>query len=72
MSRDCVMATVDEPLEKALQRIREAQCATAPVVQDGRLVGLLTLENIGELVMVNSALGHVDDTGRFSRSVSST
>jgi hypothetical protein len=31
-------------------------CSTVPVVQDGRLVGLLTLENVGELIMVSSAL----------------
>jgi hypothetical protein len=31
--------------------------ATLPVMGGGRIVGLLTLENIGELIMVNAALG---------------
>ena len=29
-----------------------------PVVADGRIVGLLTLENISEMIMVNAAMDH--------------
>jgi len=49
----------DESLEKALTRVQSAGQGTLPVVDpdDGRVVGLLTPENIGELVMVRSALG---------------
>lgn len=32
------------------------QCATMPVVAGGRMVGLLTLENISEMIMVNAAM----------------
>ncbi|MFB6232609.1 MAG: site-2 protease family protein [Salinibacter sp.] len=50
--------TVDPgaPLDEVFQRMNTADCSTAPVVQNGHLVGLLTLENVGELIMVSSAL----------------
>lgn len=50
--------TVDESamLLEALQHMQQESCSTVPVTRNGELVGLLTLENIGELVMVSSAL----------------
>jgi CBS domain-containing protein len=58
MCRDC--ATVDEaaPLKPAVESMHARQCATVPVMASGRLVGLLTLENISEMIMVNSAMDH--------------
>ena len=58
MSRDC--ETVDEAasLKSAVESMRERQCATVPVVAGGRVVGLLTLENISEMIMVNAAMEH--------------
>ncbi len=58
MSREC--ETVDETalLKNVLESMRERQCATMPVVADGRMVGLLTLENISEMIMVNAAMHH--------------
>jgi predicted transcriptional regulator len=52
--------TVDEaaPLKSAVESMRERQCATMPVVASGRIVGLLTLENISEIIMVNAAMDH--------------
>ncbi len=44
------------PLDKVFHRMNEASCTTVPVEENGRLVGLLTLENVGELIMVSSAL----------------
>jgi Zn-dependent protease/predicted transcriptional regulator len=44
------------PLDDVFQRMNEASCTTVPVEEDGQLVGLLTLENVGELIMVSSAL----------------
>jgi Zn-dependent protease len=67
MSRDCLSVDANELLDEALARLREQSCATAPVLQDGGLVGLLTLENIGELVMINSALGRAHSDEKFSR-----
>jgi predicted transcriptional regulator len=56
MSRDCV--TVDEAasLKSAVDSMRQRQCATVPVVAAGRVVGLLTLEHISEMIMVNAAM----------------
>ena len=58
MCRDC--ETVDEgtSLKSAVKSMRERQCATMPVVAGGRIVGLLTLENISEMIMVNAAMEH--------------
>ena len=36
--------------------MRARQSATMPVVAGGRMVGLLTLENISEMIMVNAAM----------------
>jgi Zn-dependent protease/predicted transcriptional regulator len=56
MNRECFAVAVDEPLHRALSQMRSERSATLPVVRDGSLVGILTLENVGELMMVNSAL----------------
>lgn len=56
MCRDC--ETVDEaaPLKGAVEAMHARQCATMPVVAGGRMVGLLTLENISEMIMINAAM----------------
>ena len=43
------------PLESAVSRMREQSVAALPVTADGRLVGLLTLENVGEYLLVQEA-----------------
>ena len=50
--------TVDssDMLETASQRLQECNCHTMPVVHDGRLVGLMTMENLGEYLMIRAAL----------------
>lgn len=49
-------AAPDEPLDQALQRIRARGRQALPVLQQGRLVGLLTLDNVGDLLLVREAL----------------
>lgn len=49
------------PLAEAIVVLRERGGSCAPVVRDGRLVGLLTLENVAELLMVRAALGRTGD-----------
>jgi len=45
-------------LEETVQQMREAELQSMPVLDGGRLVGLVTLENLGEFLMVRSAVEH--------------
>lgn len=56
MSRQCQVAASSDPLAQTLERMSQEACPTLAVVNNHGLVGLLTLENIGELVMVKSAV----------------
>jgi predicted transcriptional regulator len=54
----CGTAHPREMLEGVFRRMRESGCPAVPVVEvDGSLVGMVTLENVGELAMVQAALG---------------
>ena len=44
-------------LEPVFMRLQSCACHFFPVVQDGKLMGLLSMENIGEYMMIQSALG---------------
>lgn len=50
------VADSHEMLEGALARLANSVCKTAPVLHNGKLVGLLTLDNIAELIQIQSAL----------------
>ncbi len=67
MRRD--IATVDPRmrLEHALVMIRECNCRSLPVEHEGRLVGLLTLDNVGEFLSIHSALRQADRKSRGKR-----
>jgi Zn-dependent protease len=56
MQADCGTVEDTEMLAATFQRMRDSGCSAVPVVHDGRLIGLITLENVGELMMINSAL----------------
>jgi len=57
MRTDCQVVDEADWLQSAFERMRESGCSALPVLQRGRLIGLLTLENVGEFMMINSALG---------------
>jgi len=56
MTRECEAVDASATLTTALEVMRGRECGSTPVLAEGRLVGLLTLENVSELVMVNTAL----------------
>jgi Zn-dependent protease/CBS domain-containing protein len=56
MQHEFVTAEDSEPLETALRKLQECKCQTMPVMHDGRLVGLLTMENITEYFLIQRAL----------------
>jgi hypothetical protein len=57
MCRDFQTAEYTEMLESVLTRLRASPCRTLPVLSGGRLTGLMTLDKLGEFVMIQSALG---------------
>jgi Zn-dependent protease len=57
MQRDFEVADAGEMLELAFARLQSCGCQTLPVVRNGRLVGLLTSDNVGEFLMIQTALG---------------
>jgi Zn-dependent protease/CBS domain-containing protein len=56
MRRDYVTAEESEPVSTALGRLEECRCHTLPVTNRGRVVGVLTMDNLGEYVLVQNAL----------------
>jgi predicted transcriptional regulator len=56
MCRDCESVDDSDLLSRTVESMQVKQCATLPVTQAGRVVGLLTLENVGEMIMVNAAM----------------
>jgi predicted transcriptional regulator len=57
MRRDFPVADASEMIELAFQRLQECDCHTMPVLRRGNLVGLITMENVGEFISVQAALG---------------
>ena len=56
VERNGLVAEAGEPLERAFQRMREHRHSALPVMSGNRLVGLLTLENVSEMLLVQDAL----------------
>jgi Zn-dependent protease/CBS domain-containing protein len=56
MQRDIETAGPLDMLEGVLGRLQKRGCHTLPVVHNGQLVGLVTTDNLGELLMVEEAL----------------
>ncbi|RMI15142.1 MAG: site-2 protease family protein [Calditrichaeota bacterium] len=56
MQTDFEVAHAGEMLQTAFSRLQGCNCRTMPVVKDNQLKGLLTLENVGEFMMIHSAL----------------
>jgi Zn-dependent protease/CBS domain-containing protein len=66
MQRNFASVTPDEPLEHAMARLQECHCQTLPVLRDQQLVGILTAEKVGELVMIESAARAAHDREKRS------
>jgi Zn-dependent protease len=54
--RDLPEVDSHEMLEMALNRLQESETKTLPVTHAGQLVGMITMENITEYLMIRSAL----------------
>ena len=56
MQRDFQMVDSSEMLDTIFPRLQNCQCHTMPVTRNGRLVGLMTMDNVGEFILIQSAL----------------
>ena len=57
MTRQFETVEAGEMLETAFQRLQQCQCHTVPVLYRGDLVGLVTMDNIGEFIAIQTATG---------------
>jgi Zn-dependent protease/CBS domain-containing protein len=57
MQRAFQVVDSHDMLEKAVAHLRECGCRSLPVLHNGSLVGILTMENVGEFIMIQKALG---------------
>lgn len=55
MRRDFQVADAADMIDVALRRLQGDQCHTMPVLRGGTLIGLLTMDNVGEFLSVQSA-----------------
>jgi len=55
MCRDFPSAEANEMLDTTFERITAGPCSLVPVTHRGQLVGVITLENIGEWMMIETA-----------------
>jgi Zn-dependent protease len=60
MQRDFLVADASDMIDVAFQRLQGRDCHTIPVIRRGHLVGLLTMENVGEFLGVQTAIGAAD------------
>ena len=59
MQQQFKTAEPSETAESAFARLQECECHTLPVLRRGQLVGMLTMENLGEFLMIQAALHKV-------------
>jgi Zn-dependent protease len=57
MRRGFQIVDSSEMLEAAFARLQACECHTLPVIHQGRLVGLVTMDNLGEFISIQSAIG---------------
>ncbi len=56
MIRDVQPTTTGEMLESLLVRLKDEECQTVPVVEQGQLVGIVTMENVSEFLRIQQAI----------------
>jgi Zn-dependent protease/predicted transcriptional regulator len=57
MDRNFEAADSAELVDAVLQRLQSRTCRTVAVMERGRLIGLMTVENLGEFIGVQTAMG---------------
>jgi CBS domain-containing protein len=55
MERTCATGEASEMLESVLARLQGRDCHTVPITERGAVTGLVTMDNVGEFLMVQAA-----------------
>ena len=63
MREDFPVASPVESFQSVFTRLHDTQVGTVPIVENGRLVGLITLENMTEYMMLHAALSEAKKVG---------
>ena len=61
MRREFLTGQPNEMLEVTFQRLKEGDCHTMPMVHDELLVGLITMEKLGEYLLIEAGLQERND-----------
>jgi CBS domain-containing protein len=56
MQKKFETAAPSEMADRVFARLQRCDCHTLPVLRNGELVGIVTMENVGEFLMIQSAL----------------
>ena len=56
MQTDVETAEIDEPLDQVLERLQHCGCRLLAVIENGRLAGIVNLDNLMELIRIETAL----------------
>jgi Zn-dependent protease len=56
MQTEFMTADSHDMLEQVLARLQDCKCRSLPVLHGGKLVGLFTMDNVGEFLMIQAAL----------------
>jgi predicted transcriptional regulator len=55
LERTCPTAEPSDMLETVLARLQDRDCRTVPITERGTLIGLVTMDNVGEFLMIQAA-----------------
>jgi Zn-dependent protease len=67
MRRDFQVVDSHDMLEQAVKVLQQCGCRSLPVEHNGELMGMLTLENVGEFMMIHSAMRRAERAERTPR-----
>jgi len=67
MQKEIYSADINEPLDKVLERLQSCHCPLLSVTENNQLVGIVNIENVMELINIQTALHgrDGDDQTRF-------
>jgi CBS-domain-containing membrane protein len=57
MRREFLVADASDMIDVVFERLQGHECRTIPILRRGSLIGLLTMDNVGEFLGIQTAIG---------------